>query len=248
MSEATGPKTAEQIIRNLHNFNRKERDHLIKFALSDSPSHPQVSKDLWRAIRPNGGKRQRPNPKDIFVGMDYHLNWLYAALVLSNQYEKGGIDNQINEWPDFAQVDGKPIQPNQQDVDLLIAFPHSDGVLHLVLIEAKFGSQWKTDQFLSKTERLEAIKRVSDNLNPKVEIKWRFMLASPYRYGPKKQAFAPSKLGELPSWMTEGTTESPKLPYFQFGPGSLYHVKRERDADGSPWEVLPVNLRGRSFE
>lgn len=252
MTQDPGPKTADQIIKNLHNFNRKERDHLMKFALSETPTHPQISKELWRAIRPDNGKRQRPNPTNMFVGMDYHLNWLYAALVLSEQYEKDGIDNQPNEWPDFAQDAGEPksvpIQPNQEDVDLLVAFEHTDGVMYLILIEAKLDSGWDSDQFLSKTQRLEAIKRVSDKLNPKLKIEWRFVLASPAASGPKKEAFAPSSLRELPTWMTEGSDDECRVPHVQFGPNRFYHVKREKGTHGSPWEVLEITLGGPGKE
>jgi len=38
-------KTASQIIQNLRNFNRKERDHLIKFALSSQMGR---LRPLWR--------------------------------------------------------------------------------------------------------------------------------------------------------------------------------------------------------
>jgi len=250
MNQGSGPKTAEQVIRNLHNFNRKERDHLMKFALSETPSHPKISKKLWRAIRPDGGNRQRPDPTDMFVGMDYHLNWLYAALVLSEEYEKEGIGHQLNEWPDWLEREKRsgtvPIQPNQEDVDLLVAFKHSDGALHLVLIEAKLDSGWDSNQFRSKTLRVNAIKKASDKLNPKLGIQWRFLLASPSPTGPRKSAFSPSRLRELPDWMTEGAEEALSLPHLQFGPSRLYHVKRETDTEDSPWEVLRIQLRNQT--
>lgn len=245
MTQDPGPKTAEQIIRNLHNFNRKERDHLIKFVLSESPGHPQISSDLWRAIRPAGGKRQRPTPSDTFVGMDYHLNWLYAALVLSEQYEDEGIGNQPNRWPVSVQFENKqdaPIQPNQEDVDLLVAFKQPDGSLHLVLIEAKLDSGWDSRQFLSKTARLDAIKRVSDMLNPKLRIEWKLLLASPSPGGPGKRAFSPENLCRLPAWMTEKTDGITTVPHLQFGPRRFYHVKRETGENGSPWEVVKIKL------
>ncbi len=245
MTQDTGPKTAQQVIRNLHNFNRKERDHLMKFALSENPSCPQISKELWRAIRPDGGKPQRPKPAHMFVGMDYHLNWLYAALVLSGRYEEGGIKKQPNKWPKHSQEkrDGAPIQGNQQDVDLLVAFPGKGKVLHLVLIEAKFDTGWSSKQFISKVQRLEAIKSLTDSYQD-LDVQWKFMLASPSNSGPKGGAFASSSLGNLPGWISEGAGDEQAANHFRFGPSHAYLVKRSRK-EGSTWEVMQTNLRGR---
>lgn len=246
MTDHSGPKSAQQVIKNLHNFNRKERDHLMKFALSDSPSYPRISKDLWRAIRPKNAKTKRPNPEQMFVGMDYHLNWLYAALVLSNEYEQQGIRNQPNAWPaDIPAEKGSfPIQGNQQDVDLLVAFQNSDKELHLILIEAKLDTGWKSEQFLSKVQRIDAIKQVVDDFEPELKTKWQFLLASPSLSGPKREAFAPESLRKQPDWVTEDSGNGNIVPHRQFGPSKLFHVKRKDDAPGSPWEVIPVNLRG----
>jgi hypothetical protein len=249
MTRDTGPKTAEQVIRNLHNFNRKERDHLMKFALSESPSHPQISKDLWRAIRPDSGKRQRPSPTDMFVGMDYHLNWLYAALVLSAQYEEGGIDSQPNKWPEAHRGKSKssagPIQGNQEDVDLLVAFPGKDNILHLVLVEAKLGSGWNSGQFRSKVDRLKAIRRVteSDSYTGPI-VDWRFSLASPRINPPSAGEFEESLLPDPPSWLSVETRDGVAPRYFRFGPKELFQVKR-RSAKETTWQVRRVNLLGR---
>ncbi len=247
MTQDTGPKTAQQVIRNLHNFNRKERDHLIKFAISETPSYPQISKELWRAIRPGGVGPQRPDPTGMFVGMDYHLNWLYAALVLSGRYEESGIDEQPNEWPKSSQGQckpgGVPIQGNQEDVDLLAAFPGKRNVLHLVLIEAKFDTGWGSKQFISKVQRLGAIKSLTDSYKD-LDVRWKFMLASPSNSGPKGGAFAPSSLGSLPGWISEGVGNEQAANHVRFGPSHAYRVKRTRK-EGSTWEVLQTNLRGR---
>jgi len=173
-------KTASQIIQNLRNFNRKERDHLIKFALSESPEHPQISKELWRAIRPKDGPTRRPKPSEMFIGMDYHLNWLYAALMVPNDYQNG-IYGQENRWPDSFEVSKKerPLKPNQEDVDLILAFQENDE-LYITLIEAKLSSGWGIKQFESKFPRLCKLKRLTQPANSfGLTVKWRLMLASP---------------------------------------------------------------------
>lgn len=248
MTQDPGPKTAEQIIKNLHNFNRKERDHLMKFALSDSPSHPTISDTLWNKIAPNAPRLDKPDERKMFVGMDYHLNWLFAALKLSEHYENNRIDPQKNVWPkslkDSEKPSGPPIQGNQEDIDLLIAFHEDEKVLHLILIEAKFDTGWGSKQFRSKARRLNAIKSVTDRFTD-LHVKWNLMLASPSHSGPTRGAFSSSSLSDMPSWIIEREGETKAVPHFQFGPEKLCHVKRVSDSKGSAWEVLPINLRGR---
>lgn len=252
MTDDTGPQTAEQVIRNLHNFNRKERDHLMKFALSEHPSQPAISSALWTAIAPEGFQEKQPDKEKTFVGMDYHLNWLYAALMIPDQYEKNGIDNQPNKWPTGCQAQGNkdsaPIQGNQEDVDLLVAFPGSEQSLHLVLVEAKLGSGWSSKQFQSKIRRLEAIRNASHmRLAPGLEINWRLMLASPNASPPSTNAFSSENLRDRDGWYTKIENGRTRPRYFQFGPKRLFQVKRD-SASGEKWEIIRVNLAGEGGE
>ncbi|TQE98725.1 MAG: hypothetical protein FKY71_12300 [Spiribacter salinus] len=239
MTQDPGPETAEQIIKNLHNFNRKERDHLMKFALSDSPSQPQLSKGLWRAIRPENSRRQRPNPDGIFVGMDYHLNWLYAALMLPGTYEQDGMRHQPNQWPEYARTQKHakrlPIEGNQEDVDLLVAFTGDKDMLHLALIEAKLTSGWNSKQFRSKVGRLNLIRKAARGQKyAGPDIHWQFILASPKP--PENGAFSETSLAEMPRWIKAESKEGSSLRHFAFGPERFYQVKRE-SSKGHYWQV-----------
>lgn len=124
MTQAPSPKTAEQIIRNLHNFNRKERDRLMKFALCDDDDlYPRISVELWKLVRTKDGRQQRPKPEQMFLGMDYHLNWLYAALVATTCDKEELRKGVENSWKFTSNKNlERPIQGNQQDVDLLVAW------------------------------------------------------------------------------------------------------------------------------
>jgi len=241
MTQDPGPKTAEQIIKNLHNFNRKERDHLMKFALSEDPTRPFLSKGLWKALRQAGCELQ-PNPEDMFVGMDYHLNWLFAALVVPDAYESDGIDRLHNTWSGFPGKQGgsqpRPIQNNQQDVDLLIAMPHGKRNLHLYLIEAKLDSGWTSKQFLRKVKRLDAIREAAIQRKPSLQVHWNFLLASPKE--PKRKAFSPENLSELPEWIS-AKWSSAHHKHVQFGPEKVYRVKRE-SSKGWHWQVKKFKL------
>lgn len=250
MSQDPGPKTAEQIIRNLHSFNRKERDHLMKFALSETPSHPQISKELWTQIAPELAEKERPNQEQTFVGMDYHLNWLYAALSVSNAYHPDGLHDMANSWPDSAENRGypreRPLQDNQEDVDLLVAIPLNKKTLRLVLVEAKLGSGWSSKQFESKIKRLEAIRNASfKHLAPDLDIEWRLTLASPNVSPPSNHAFSPENLDDPDRWYTEMKEGSVRPRYFQFGPQQLFQVKRDSKS-GEKWEIIRVNLAGKA--
>lgn len=250
MTQGPRPNTAEQIINNLHNFNRKERDHLMKFALSNCPSHPQISDKLWSQVASDLPKAERPNQKSIFVGMDYHLNWLYAALSVSNAYDPNGMHDMANSWPDSSDNDGypkeRPLRDNKEDVDLLIAIPLNSKKLRLVIVEAKLGSGWSSTQFKSKIERLEAIRKASsETLPPELDIEWRLMLASPNASPPSNNAFSPEKLNDQEGWYTETRKGRVRPRYFQFGPPQVFQVKRDSES-GKKWEIIRVNLAGKA--
>ena len=135
MTNANTETRARRIIERLKMFNRKERDHLMKFALCDKPEEPKISPALWAIV---GNSPTMPEPDEMFIGMDYHLNWLYAALA-TNETEKALSDETFeNEWKRKRDGEGKgeckfewplekdeksgPIRGNQEDVDLLVAW------------------------------------------------------------------------------------------------------------------------------
>ncbi len=188
-------KTAipSEIIQNLHAFNRKERDRLMKFALcrGEYPQH-RISVELWKLVRPSNGRLQRPKPEHMFLGMDYHLNWLYAALVAPtcDDHElKNGIQNDW-KFTNNRRKD-KPIQGNQQDVDLLVAW--HDGkrsALNLTLIEAKLDSGWLENQFAAKLDRIKKIVLEAEHFG--IPLECSLLLLSPTK-PPESKTF-----GRLP--------------------------------------------------
>lgn len=77
--------------------------------------------------------------------MDYHLDWIYASLCCFKNKSFGFIaENKLG------------LNSNQEDIDLLIAFPSGE-VTHLIMIEAKAESGWTNKQFESKADKLEKI-------------------------------------------------------------------------------------------
>lgn len=138
---------ANQLIDKLRLFNRKERYHVVLYAtdggftISDSFIH-----DLQKINIPICSKMKK---SDIFLAMDYHFDWIYASLMITQ-------DNGRN---DKFEIEENCIKCNQEDVDLIVAFPdkNDSSHTHLVMIEAKGDTSWLQNQADSKGKRLTAI-------------------------------------------------------------------------------------------
>ena len=122
------------LIKILKSFNRKERFFLIAHALGLHSNSGEPAFSLSNCFREQLNTKfdlKIPqDSEDVFVAMDYHLDWLQAALILAHtsQGEKSKFCNQGKE--------GQVITGTQEDVDLLVAFQVS-GTFHLILVEAK---------------------------------------------------------------------------------------------------------------
>lgn len=130
------------LLQELARFNAKERFFLIAYAL-DKPDFRLG--EPFRAALENA--LNIPVPVDAYCAMDYHLDWICAALHVSNGAYHAPVKNE------------KPcelVKGNQEDVDLLVAFA-CNGVTQLVLIEAKGVGAWSNEQAKRKVERLDAI-------------------------------------------------------------------------------------------
>jgi hypothetical protein len=124
-------------------FNRKERFLLVGWALD------RAEFTLGAEFRERLGEVCGTTvPDDAFVAMDYHLDWLYAALLWADGKAKPGVPH--------ARGREELLTASQEDVDLLVAFATDEGH-HVVLCEAKGFSGWQNRQLQSKVRRLKAI-------------------------------------------------------------------------------------------
>ncbi len=146
----------------LESFNRKERFFLIGNALGNTDFSLS---DEYRAKL--GAVLGIHPPKDAFVAMDYHLDWIHAGLFLSSS------TNQLNK---VHENSGPIVTGNQEDIDLLVAFEES-GVTHLLMIEAKAATGWTNKQTLSKAGRLREM--FCENGKKYRNVKPYFCLTSP---------------------------------------------------------------------
>ncbi|MFZ4589383.1 MAG: hypothetical protein ACOYN6_00165 [Ignavibacteria bacterium] len=157
------------LIDILKRFNTKERFYLIGQALGNS--NFEMSADFKKIINETLDLNI-PND-NVFVALDYHLDWIYGSLVLNSE----NINPSGNEL--FARYDHNEkqmIYGTQEDSDLLICY-NENGIYHLIFIEAKGVMPWSIAQLVSKTIRLKDL--FGDD-----GIKWKgvqphFLLISP---------------------------------------------------------------------
>ena len=158
------------LIDNLKLFNAKERDHLMRFAyLGRSKRYRDdtvfLNEDFDRALR----EVARIGEKETcaFAGMDYHLDWLFAALWMATnrpEWKPGTISPPRVPMEPHESIDGiddlysdfRPVTGSQEDVDLLVIY--DDGKkLSMVLVEAKGGASFNKVQLARKLIRLDRI-------------------------------------------------------------------------------------------
>ena len=166
-----------EVIDHLKSFNRKERFLLLCDALGFDNQTFHLSEEFINKL---SGCIGCEIPRDSYVAMDYHLDWLQMALYLAS--EPSPPDPILND---------RLVEANQEDIDLLVAFGKS-GTTHLVLIEAKGDTGWTNKQLKSKADRL---KRISNEGRPGTGlVKFHFVMLSP---NPPKQI----KVRTWPDWM-----------------------------------------------
>ena len=146
--------------------------------------------------------------------MDYHLDWIVAALGKHKNPNQGT----------FLNPEGV-VSSTQRDVDLLVAFKEQGSLdVHMILLEAKGYASWDNQQLREKAKQL---KNIFDADGKKyVGVTPHFCLMS---------KFPPERLNTLtwPKWMKTQTTPH----WLEFSlPGERLLVARS-DAAGKPSAV-----------
>lgn len=159
---------SNELIKNLKSFNRKERFYLVGQMLGN-PEFRMDDKQLNKISELIGIKI----PREYFAAMDYHLDWIYASLFLTQEHDekpfpRNFIDN--NKKVDL-QISG-----TQEDVDFLLAFVDPENTTHIVMIEAKGDSYFSNGQLDSKNKRFKAI---FGNENTWPNVRPHFIICSP---------------------------------------------------------------------
>jgi hypothetical protein len=137
------------LVETLHRFNRKERSWLIQDAVGETAA--KLS-DSFRGRLEEAIRKKNPDftlPEKAVWLMDFHLDWLIAAIRLhttSAAHANGKAYNNSND-----EVTG-----TQQDIDLSVAFDNT-----LILVEAKGVRSWGNNELSSKIERLDLLSEFS---------------------------------------------------------------------------------------
>ena len=142
-----------ELEQKLAHFNRKERFLLVGQALGN----PGFT--LGAAFRDTLAELLgRPVPQNAYCAMDYHLDWLFAAVTWAEGKVHPGnlmpreFDPSATGEPECLTVTG-----NQSDIDLLIAWTDRRDRGQIALLEAKGFSGWSNKQMGYKLARLGAI-------------------------------------------------------------------------------------------
>ena len=169
---------ADELQDILRSFNLKERYYLIGTALG---SRFRLS---WEFIDSLNSALGVNIPGDAFAAMDYHLDWIYASLVIAS------LDGQSMVFPNTDRL----VTGTQEDIDFLIAYRTGEEC-HIILLEAKGVTSWTNRQMKLKADRLGAIfgpdGRRFEFVVP------HFALISPRQ--PERL-----KIGQWPAWMRPG--------------------------------------------
>lgn len=188
-------ETAYALIRNLKLLNAKERDHLMRFAyLGQSASYDTAS--MFLAPELDSALRQHAldmglseTAKCIFAGMDYHLDWLFAALWMAHAAPAWAPPAKAPRVPmaahaavagiDPLYTDFRPVTGSQEDIDFLAVFDDGNK-LAVLLVEAKGSAAFDKVQLARKLIRLNRIlgdSGVSSEAEP--WLQFRLILAAP---------------------------------------------------------------------
>ena len=175
------------LIDIMKKFNRKERFYLIKTALGEDSFC--LSDDFREELKKHFSLEI---PKNVFVAMDYHLDWIYASLyIYRNKIDYENEEIYKKKENKYTIENDSNITGTQQDIDLIIAFENNDGY-HIILLEAKGVMSWDNKQMNCKAKRLGKI--FGDNGDNWAGITPHFAIIS--REFPPKLEY-----DKWPSWM-----------------------------------------------
>lgn len=194
------------LLETIERFNRKERFFLFSYATGNSDRglilDPEFRSKLGSAVGLS-------IPAEARGYVDYHLDWLHAAVVLAREGVGSAQPAAAKARPNWEPGTPKPAwvsTGNQEDIDLVVAF-ESEGITWLILVEAKAETGWTNKQVQSKADRLARIFG-SGPVDPAGPIQPVFCLMSPR----ESRRIAPPEGHGWPGWMLRRrTAEGPPV-------------------------------------
>jgi hypothetical protein len=167
---------AQRLANALHRFNAKERNFLMRFALlGEVDSGPPTQSTNWvnsnfflklkSALEvepaqgdPSGPVKLSAAAHCVYAAMDYHLDWLHAALCDVGSFSpiKSNLVDPVHQRCWGHESTRRFVVGTPEDIDLLVLIEDASCTL-LVLIEAKGVASFSPKQFISKLTRLNGI-------------------------------------------------------------------------------------------
>ena len=206
-------------------FNRKERYLVVSSLLPPERTISAAFLERINSCLPD----VKIVPADYWC-IDYHLDWLYAALTLDGNAHASGNPIDIDRAECFKGT--------QEDIDLLVVAERQEET-HLVLIEAKATTGWSNEQLQSKASRLCAI--FGESGKERKGVCPHFVLMSPRE--PKQLATV-----GWPSWTKP--VHWIELPTEEETYGQLTRCDEDGHGcvEGKHWKVLSRSYRPRTGE
>ncbi len=179
-----------KLVENLKLLNAKERDLLMRHAyldIDDVDKPKFLSKSFDKRLKDLIAEKLnlRENPKCVFAGMDYHLDWLFAALYMTTQNRgpddvRGELElHDDTQAPASKYTDFRSVTGTQEDIDLLVVYDVNDQLV-LLFIEAKGSAAFDRVQLARKLIRLDRILVASEVAQGcKYPLRYLLVLASP---------------------------------------------------------------------
>jgi hypothetical protein len=236
------------LIGRLEAFNAKERYWLVRQALEGFRPSRWFLDSIVRAVGlPLLTHEQR---KETFCAMDYHLNWIHAALSSHTPAEKKEPAEKEPVFPNSETLghDGEKrwaIENSQQDVDLLLAYPRVDqgrSLTQLIVIEAKCVGTFQAGQILSKLDRLNVIVEQAEGGHA---FDARVVLMCPKDPG---QFLKTIDLSRYRSLLSSGSIPFVPLEIEPIDPEGFWYVSpRDPDPPGKPTTTSKDNRVWRSW-
>lgn len=151
------PMTTSTLVECLKLFNRKERYWLLRNALGEQNEEIPLSFSFRERLGEAIGDEIPPK---AWWALDYHIDWLFAALVLDGSPEDAATKPTKNPETSIEhRTQRRLIRGTQEDFDFVIAFDRT-----IILIEAKGVTSWGNRQISSKNRRLCEWEKFSEQI------------------------------------------------------------------------------------
>jgi hypothetical protein len=220
---------SESLQQRLRRYNAKERGALVNHIFGGGEAKPTSTfmKQIAEHCDIDG------TPSNLFWAMDFHLDWLYAALA----NPEPNVPILTNSTSSGTPV----VTGSQEDIDFLLCFdgkaPDGTGAstTYLILIEAKGVTSWGTSQMASKHRRFLQMKPMFE---AQQNVCIRLLLMSPSNpriVNAQNSAFS-DVIGQLDELF--GTVKWIRMEM----PEQFYKVVR-CTSEGTPTQVSPTHWK-----